>query len=72
MALFDLKCKLETYGLKVNSTNADCLNVINEPEKLNKFKTKNKYLFDYDDKNSYSSIGKFNMAKKFIKPNGLV
>ena len=58
MALFDLKCKLETYGLKVISTNADCLNVINEPEKLMLLQTENQYKFDYDDKNRYSAVGK--------------
>jgi len=61
-----LKNKLQSYGLKVISTNTDCLNVVNEPEKLNTFINDNKPLFSYSHKNNHDAIGKLKMEKKTV------
>ena len=62
--LFDLKTKVESYGLAVYSCNTDCLNVHYDFELLEEFKNDNKELFTYTNKSHFDALGKLKCKEK--------
>ncbi|NBP03788.1 MAG: hypothetical protein EBU90_27550, partial [Proteobacteria bacterium] len=62
--LTQLRQELESVGMTNISVNTDCVYTKGEHTKLDEFKRKYPYYFDFNDKNSFDSIGKLKVEAK--------